>query len=369
MTIQLKDFYSNQYIEHICSCLSDIIQRPIANQLQEQILTPSWQDMPLKTRMQHLTSVLETVFNEHAYSYQQSINILKKLLVLVSTPQFKYSDMLAMFIPDYVARHTQESWELSMNALKYFTSHGTSSEFAIRPFILNDQDKAFSYITQWANDEHPHIRRFASEGCRPRLPWSFALPALKEDPTPLFPILKTLIQDSQLYVKKSVANNLNDISKDHPEQALDFSQRHHYHNEHSRWIVKHGLRTLLKKSHHDALAMFGHTHTTVNNPTLTIKSTEISMGDKLNFTFNGTISSTLPDKLRLEYQIDYLKKNGSYTHKRYKIGEYTPTTTDININTSHNFKLLSTRTYYPGAHHMHIYINGQCVASNPFYLK
>ena len=113
--------------------------------------------------------------------------------------------------------------EESLHALEQITRL-VSAEFAVRPFILRDPDRTMEYFRRWSLDENATVRRLASEGCRPRLPWAVALPMFKKDPSPLLPILENLKDDASLYVRKSVANNLNDISKDHPDLVLELAR-------------------------------------------------------------------------------------------------------------------------------------------------
>ena len=131
-----------------------------------------------------------------------------------------------MFFPDFVEVFGMEPqhWELSLAALERFTERSTS-EFAIRAFILNDPERMAEQMLEWADHPNEHVRRLASEGIRPRLPWAQALPLFKRDPSPIVPILEKLKRDPSLYVRKSVANNLNDIAKDHPELVMRLRRR------------------------------------------------------------------------------------------------------------------------------------------------
>lgn len=366
MTHELRLYYTDAYLNHMSKTLANIMERNIANDIYQLIKTEKWPEMSLKTRMFHLTDILDRILA--VYSYDKALHVLKRLLPQISIPTFKYADMLSMFIPEYVVRRGMNEWDASMEALSYFTSHGTSSEFAIRPFLIQNQSHAFCYIEQWAKHSHPHIRRLASEGCRPRLPWAMALPQLKKDPSPILPILNTLKADQHLFVKKSVANNLNDISKDHPEQAVLFAQNSLGKNNHTNWIIKHGMRTLLKSSHPKALSLFDYHPITFHTLHFCLQTDTIRIGDALSFSFSGHILNNLPPILRIEYEIAFLRKNGSYTHKRYKIKECTPISNEFSFYYTHSFRPLTTRTYYKGIHHVHIYINGNRLGSASFML-
>lgn len=125
----------------------------------------------------------------------------------------------AMAVTEYVARQGLDDFDLSMDALADLTRFG-SAEFAIRPFLAVDTPRALATMMRWTASEDEHVRRLASEGARPRLPWAARVPALKADPTLAAPILEALKADPALYVRKSVANHLNDIAKDRPEWLL-----------------------------------------------------------------------------------------------------------------------------------------------------
>src|SRR5690606_550673 len=140
--------------------------------------------------------------------YIEAVGVLKK-----AAPYF--TGLEAMIFPDFVETYGLDHWEASMDALELMTRY-SSSEYAVRPFIAKDTERMMAQMLEWAHSDSEHVRRLASEGCRPRLPWAMGLTMLKKDPSPILPILETLKQDESLYVRRSVANNLNDISKDHP---------------------------------------------------------------------------------------------------------------------------------------------------------
>ncbi len=129
-----------------------------------------------------------------------------------------------MVFTEYVENFGLEHYDISMSAMEFITQF-ISCEYAIRPFIIRYPGKAMKQMLQWSKHESLHVRRFSSEGCRPRLPWAMALPALKKDPTLILPILENLKDDSSEFVRKSVANNLNDIAKDNPDTVLGIVKR------------------------------------------------------------------------------------------------------------------------------------------------
>ena len=205
----------------------------------------SWPERALKDKMRHSTLALHDVLPQ---DYRTALALLREVAPMVDRHGFE-----KMIFPDFVEVYGLDDWDVSLPALEQFTQQ-MSAEFAVRPFIVNDQARMMAQMFQWAHHASPAVRRLATEGCRPRLPWAMSLPALKADPSPILPILDALKADSSEDVRRSVANNLNDISKDHPDMVIDVLRR--WQTEPSpeiQKIVNHALRTLIKAGHPDAL--------------------------------------------------------------------------------------------------------------------
>jgi len=215
-------------------------------------------------------------------------------------------------------------------------------------------------MRKWSLNENHHLRRLASEGCRPRLPWAPPLRAFISDPTSVIPILEELKKDDSLYVRKSVANHLNDISKDHPKLVLNIAKRWFGPSDHTNWIVKHGLRTLLKKGDKKVLSIFGldnSKHIKINN--LSLSETKICIGDFIHFEFNIFNNSSTNRNIRLEYKIDFVKANNSTSGKVFHISEFNLAPNSSKpLKRKQWFKNLTTRKHYPGSHKITIIVNG-----------
>ena len=148
---------------------------------------------------------------------------------------------------NYVGLRGQDHLELSLNLLKEMTRRA-SSEFGIRFFIMESPKKTLSVLKRWASDKDQHVRRLMSEGIRPRLPWATNLPLFIKDPAPVIEILELLKDDDEEYVRRSVANNLNDIAKDHPDLVADIAARWMKGaSQERKKLIRHGCRTLIKK--------------------------------------------------------------------------------------------------------------------------
>jgi 3-methyladenine DNA glycosylase AlkC len=210
----------------------------------------------------------------------------------------------------------------------------------------------------WSKQDNEHIRRLSREGCRPSLPWGMALNSFKKDPAPVLPILEQLKTDPSAYVRNSVANNLNDISKTHPDLVVKIAKGWYGKNEHTDWIVKHGCRTLLKKGNREVLAIFGYDDiTSVDVQDFALGATSVSFGGDITFSF--TILTKEATKVRLEYGIDYMKANGKQNRKIFQISEVSLKGNEKKFYTkNHSFADLSTRKHYPGTHSITLIVNG-----------
>lgn len=156
-----------------------------------------------------------------------------------------------------VEEHGLEHPELSLAALRELTRR-FSAEFAVRPYLEQHPALAWAHLRRWAADEDQHVRRLASEGSRPRLPWGRRLEASVRDPSPGLALIEGLADDPSPYVRRSVANHLGDVAKDHPALALRTARRWLAERPEREALVRHALRLPLKAGDPEALALFGH---------------------------------------------------------------------------------------------------------------
>lgn len=359
MSKLLKNLYNENYI----NILSDNIKLNFvyfkSENFKDSIFNNSWDEKELKQRMRHISNMLYTFLPK---DYKKSIEILKNTFVKINN---KYS-LENMIFQDFVEVYGLENFEISINALESFTIN-SSSEFAIRQFILKYPNQTIAKMILWAKSDNEHIRRLASEGCRPRLPWAIALAHYKQDPTDILPILEILKDDESLYVRKSVANNLNDISKDNPEIVKNIIKKWIHINQNRDWILKHGCRTLLKNGDTKILTLFGFNHR--NDITITDFNItkNITMDETLKFSF--TLKSDIDlGKLRIEYSIEFVRQNNKYSKKVFKIAEGIYTEKSKNISKFYSFKPISTRKYYSGVHKLNIIVNGVIFDTKEFTL-
>jgi 3-methyladenine DNA glycosylase AlkC len=246
-----------------------------------------------------------------------------------------------------------------------------TAEFGIRPLLDANLTKALPVIQKWTKNPNEHIRRLASEGTRPFLPWARRVRAIVEAPQRTIPILDALYQDESAYVRRSVANHLNDISKADPDLAVATAARWSATaTPETRQLVKHALRTLIKKGHPAALELLGFTRPegiTLTGPALPVDVVRI--GDRLAFTFTVHNTGAAPANLVIDYVVHHRKANGAQTPKVFKLATRNLAAGEqLTIDRDHSFKLITTRVYHPGAHALEIQINGESFGRADFEL-
>jgi 3-methyladenine DNA glycosylase AlkC len=306
------------------------------------------EEMELMARMRHATTCLKETLPK---SYTKAIAILRK-----AAPTVKGWE--AMCLPDYAAMYGLDQQKTSLKALETFTRYSTS-EFGVRPFLIRDAEPVMEWMTQLAGSRNHHLRRFASEGCRPRLPWAMAIPEFKSDPGLIFPILERLKSDPSEYVRKSVANNLNDISKDHPGLVLKLCKKWQGASAETDWIIKHGCRTLLKAGDREAMRLFGFADPKrVDVTRMRLSPRSAAIGDAVSFHCSMQVGGRKPQLIRLEYAVYYQKKTKKITKKVFKISEKIYKPGEYEIRRNQSFADMSTRKHAPGKHDIAVIING-----------
>jgi 3-methyladenine DNA glycosylase AlkC len=272
-----------------------------------------------------------------------------------------YTSFYVMSLCAFVAEYGQEQPEKSLAALRDMTKR-FSAEFAIRPFLDRHTKLTLATLHQWARDPDPRVRRLVSEGSRPRLPWGSRLHGFVRDPRPVLELLELLKEDDELFVRRSVANNLNDIAKDHPDLVVA-TLRRWQKSKHpgTRWLVKHALRTLLKQGHPEALSLLGYApDAKVAVKDLTVAPRRIRTGEAIAFSFTLASGADRAQKLMIDYVLHYRKANGKTAPKVFKLTTRTlAARAEERLEKKHTFKPIGIRPYYPGEHMVEIQVNGR----------
>lgn len=267
---------------------------------------------------------------------------------------------ISEYISLFGTEHFEESFELMYQLTQQFTS-----EFAVRPFLLQDPQRVLTKLEGWLKDENVHIRRWISEGTRPLLPWGAKIPSFVAKPATIH-LLDALKYDDELYVRKSIANHLNDISKHHPELVIEtlrkwVSSAPKIQHEKINWIKKQALRTLIKKGHPKALGLMGVADkSAVKIAKLKLNKEKFKLGETLEFEFVLESTGTKAQKIIVDYGIGFLKSNGSLSTKMFKLKtiELGPKE-KVLIKKRHSLKAITTSTFYSGRHELILQVNGK----------
>jgi 3-methyladenine DNA glycosylase AlkC len=356
MASLLKDLFNSEFLQRLALLCQQYCPAFNSKQFVDQVQGTDWGSLELKARIRRISQSLAISLN---LPYPDAIAVLTPV-------SSHFSGVQGFIFADYVEVYGLEDPDSSFAALAHFTCFSTG-EFAIRPFFQRYPEQTLAQMKVWASSDNVHLRRLASEGARPRLPWGMALKAYKKDPTPLLPILEQLKADAEPYVQRSVANHLNDISKDHPDLVLDLAEQWLGQHQVTDWIIKHALRGLLKQAHPRALALFGLQQLPLQVQ-LEMLNARVSAQQPLSFRILLAGPADLQAKLRLEYKIGYRKKSGQLNYKVFQLSNKVWTGQTLSFERRQSFIDLTTRTHYPGQHHLQIMLNGHCYAESFFEL-
>lgn len=358
----LKEMFNAARYRALADTLGELYPKFDRKRFLEMTLT-GLEERSLLQRLRRTTEALHATLPSE---YRAALQILDRLAPMVSHA------FGAIVLPDFVGLYGRapEHRKRSLEALKFYTTFG-SSEFAIREFIKLDVTDTLRVMLTWADDENEHVRRLASEGSRPRLPWSFRLDAIVKDPTLTAPILQKLIADPSLYVRKSVANHLNDISKDHPDWLIAWLRKQDLKNDHTRWVAKRALRTLIKKGHPGALSLVGATGAAeLVAPRLKVSPSRIQLGDSVTLSFECQAAGSSTQRLVIDYAVHFIKSSGAASAKVFKWKELTVEPgARIALEKTQRIQDFTTRKHYAGTHKVEVFVNGQSIATSAFVLN
>lgn len=266
---------------------------------------------------------------------------------------------------EFIQTYGLDHFKISMDALSKLTVLFTA-EFAVRPFFVKYEKESYIYLLKQTKSKNVHLRRWASEGCRPLLPWGLKLQNAVKNPKNGLQILEKLKFDQELYVRKSVANHLNDISKSHPDLVVETLNRWlktspKQHKESILWIQRQALRTLIKKGHTLALKSIGYGETPkVQIPNISLNQSTFKIGETLHFKFSVQSKSLKMQNLVIDYSVHFKKNNGGSSEKVFKLKKISlKPKENISIEKKHSLRQITTRVYYAGVHFIEIQINGK----------
>lgn len=350
-----KHWISKDLLSRISRAIGAV--HPKFNRTSFEAIAPRLAPLELKARVHLVRDQLKAELPEE---FPEAIKILLLSLeggTLKSFDLWPYTE----FVQSYGLKHLN----LSLHAMEELTQLFTA-EFAVRPFLRIHEKKTLEHLVRCAKSKNVHLRRWASEGSRPRLPWGERLDAFVSHPKRTFPILELLKHDSELYVRKSVANHLNDITKDHPQLVIDLLKKWKKsasaeYQERINWIIHRALRSEIKAGTPEALELIGvSTKASLELKRFAINSKQFHMNEKIEMDIEIRSKSKQAQKLVIDYIVHFARAGGKSSAKVFKLKNATlPGQETLSIQKVHHLKAVSTRKHYPGDHAIELQINGK----------
>jgi 3-methyladenine DNA glycosylase AlkC len=360
-----KNFINSSVISQIASEVKS--EYPRFNNQEFEKIASELAPLELKQRVLRVTRELRAQLPD---SYLVAIEILEKVM-----SKGKLKGFSLWPFSEFIGQFGLEHFDRSMQAMYVLTQHFTA-EFAIRPFLLAEPSRVLVYFLKWTQDKNVHIRRWVSEGSRPLLPWGAKIPLFVKEPAHTLPLLEKLKFDEELYVRKSVANHLNDISKKNPSIVIEKIEvweksAPEKHQKKINWIKRQALRTLIKKGDKAALKLMGvSTQAKVCLEKLKINQKDYQLNDKLEFEFVLKSITNSKQKLVIDYKIHFVKANGTTSAKTFKLKTLEVDGLEKVVSKkSHSLRPITTMKYYPGKHQLSIQVNGKILASKDWNFR
>ena len=270
----------------------------------------------------------------------------------------------------FVAEYGLDHFEASMRA-QYLLTQRFTAEFSIRRYLERHQAATLARLAEWTTDPSEDVRRLVSEGTRPRLPWAPRLRAFQDDPRPVLALLERLKDDVSLYVRRSVANSLNDIGKDHPDVLVETATRWLEHaTEERRWIIRHALRSAVKRGEAGALRVLGFgDKAVVAVEKVRITPSRPPIGSSVRIMCEVASQASGVQRVLVDLRVHYVKANGKQSPKVFKLKtvELAPKQT-IAFSKTLALTQLTTRTHYPGLHRIELLVNGHAYPLGAFHV-
>lgn len=360
----LKNIYNADFLNKVVAEMALVAPMFPEKEFLNDVFDHNWTQLELKQRIRHISFCLRKHLPE---SFSTAVAILVQMAHNMIARDGQRMSFEWGILPDFVEAFGVDDPDVAIPAMEAITQL-SSAEFAVRPFLLKYPDRMYAQMEAWSKHDSAMVRRLSCEGFRPRLPWGMGIPALKKSPIPMLPILERLKNDPAETVRRSVANHLNDISKDHPDTALALAKAWKGISPETDWVVRHACRGLLKKGHPEALRIFGFE---AAQNVATIHHLECSptvkIGDRLYFSFTLENTAAIQEMVRLEYAIDYITSTGKTARKIFKISELALSAQqEIHFEKNQRFQDFTTRKHYLGRHRLDILVNGIVLAGIEF---
>ncbi len=375
MAEPFKNLVGAQLVADLQSHLRRVHRRFPADRFV-QLATTGLDALELKARVQHvakaLSATLPTDFVLAADVIEAALlpaRLDDDLQALRTGPE-GLAGFAVWPLTEFVAAQGLRHPERALQALHAMTQRATA-EFAIRPFLVEHERLTLATLQRWTRDASPHVRRLVSEGSRPRLPWGLQLQRFIADPSPTLPLLEALQDDPSEYVRRSVANHLNDIAKDHPAVVAEWLDRFLPDaSKPRRALLKHASRTLVKRGDQRVLRAWGLGGALRGEVQLRLSPTRPRIGTFVELQIELCAKGKQPQPIVLDYRVGRQRKDGGTTQKVWKGFHLTLAAGEVReLRKRHPLRQVSTRRLEPGAHKVTVLVNGREVAAAAFELR
>ncbi len=288
-------------------------------------------------------------------------------VVAVARAEPPVGGWVAWPLPTVIELFGLEHPDTSLAAMEHVTKR-MSCEFAVRPFLREHFDVAYARLEVFTANDDEHVRRLPSEGTRPRLPWGMKVQQLVDDPMPGIALLHRLRHDPSEMVRRSVANHLNDVAKDHPALVVDTVAAWMTEADTDRRMVSHALRTLIKRGDSRALAALGFTiDPDVAVDEFSVSPGVVGMGDHITLHADLRSTAPTPQRLVVDFVVHHVNASGGASPKVFKwtTVELAPRERRM-LEKRRLIQQASTRTYWAGNHRVELQVAGAVVAETSF---
>lgn len=360
MAEPLKSYLNERVVTTIARMIADVWGRFDSKAFVADA-TSGLEDLALMDRGRHMASALRRHLPR---DYTKAAGILVKSVA--APPERKEGDggmTSFLYLPhvSFVAQFGLEEPVASLAALHALTQRFTA-EFAIRPFIEQHEARTLRQLDEWVTDPSEHVRRLVSEGTRPRLPWAGRLRRFQMDPGPVLALLERLKDDPSEYVRRSVANNLNDIGRDHPDLLLETARCWMKDaSETRRRLLRHALRTELKKGTGAALAVMGYSgNARMEVERASIVPSRVVLGSRVVVTCDVRNPTRRTQKVLVDLRVHFVRSSGRHLIKVFRVtaAELAPSAL-LTCRKTISLAMLTTRRHYPGRHMVELLVNGR----------
>lgn len=353
----LKNQFGPDVPGRIAGMISAVDQRfPVDTFIRETLV--AYEALALMSRG---WKIAEALHRHLPGNYEEAV----KILIASLGPKLEKTEDLGMapflYLPHvcFVAKYGIDHFEVSMRA-QYELTQRFSAEFSIRPFIERYPEATLARLRKWAKDPSPHVRRLVSEGTRPRLPWAPRLREFQRDPGPVLTLLELLKDDPELYVRRSVANNLNDIGKDHPSLLVETARRWMKDaTDERRWLIRHALRSAVKRAEPGVFEVLGlgkDAKVSIGKARITPKRPVIGGSVKIAFEIKNRDSQRR--RVLVDFCVHFVKANGKSSPKVFKLRtvELAPQET-VQLGKVISLVEMTTRKHFTGIHRVDVILN------------